>query len=197
MTNALCDERTTNLFDSALIAQSGSIYHARVLTVIGSAGWKPVISESLASIDQMKGVMNMAGRFIGALIVLVTLVACGPKVIVDYDKTTDFTAYRTYAWGQGTPAKNPLMDRRIVSILEEQLAAKGYQKVERDPDMFVSCHAALTQDIEYNTTSMGYDKPMIWRGSGSDTLLPDPEETEAQIREGAEKMFKKFPPPTK
>jgi hypothetical protein len=41
------------------------------------------------------------------------------------------------------------------------------------------------------------DKRMIWRGSGSDTVLPDPEETEAQIREGAEKMFKKFPPPTK
>jgi hypothetical protein len=169
----------------------------------------------------MKGVMNMAGRFIGALIVLVTLVACGPKVIVDYDKTTDFTRYRTYAWGQGTPAKNPLMDHRIVTVVEEQLAGKGYQKMERDPDMFVSYHAALTEDINYNTTSMGMgggvgittarvtsgsiavdiydakDKRVIWRASGSDIVGLDPDETGAQIREGAEKMFKNFPPPTK
>ncbi len=89
----------------------------------------------------------MAGRVMGALIIVVTLVACGPKVIVDYDKTADFTRYRTYAWGQGTPAKNPLMDHRIVTVVEEQLAGKGYQKVERDPDMFVSYHAAVTQDI--------------------------------------------------
>ncbi|MDR4493986.1 MAG: DUF4136 domain-containing protein [Nitrospirales bacterium] len=40
-------------------------------------------------------------------------------VYIDYDKEADFSKYRTYAWAQGTPTKNQLMDRRIVSAIDE------------------------------------------------------------------------------
>ncbi|MEX5214115.1 MAG: DUF4136 domain-containing protein [Nitrospiraceae bacterium] len=179
----------------------------------------------------------------GALLLSLALASCTPKIVVDFDKNTDFTNYHTYAWGKGTPAKSPFVDARIVAAIDEQLTSKGYQKVDANPDMLVSYHAATGEEVHYNTTSFGYgygpawgpgygwyrggygwgggvststtspttvtigtvvvdmydakDKRMIWRGRGSDTVLEDPAENEAQIREGAEKMFEKFPPPKK
>lgn len=187
--------------------------------------------------------MSIDIRLLGILFVSLCLSACAPKIVIDFDKTADFTKYQTYAWGKGTPAQSPFVDARIVAAVEEQLANKGYRKVDHDPDMLVSYHAALNKEVHYNTTSFGYgagpawgpgygwyrggygwsggvstamttpttvtigtvvvdvydaaEKRMIWRGTGSDTVLPDPDESNAQIREGAEKMFEKFPPPKK
>jgi len=82
------------------------------------------------------------------------LAACAPSVTVNFDRTADFSQYRTYAWSIGTPARSPLIDRRIIAIIEEQLAAKSLQKTENQPDLVVSYHAALNQEIRYNTTSI-------------------------------------------
>lgn len=98
---------------------------------------------------------------VGILLVL-ALTACMPKVYVDYDRHADFTKYRTYAWAEGTPAKNQLMDRRIVSAIEEQLAGKGFQKVDANPDVFVSYHAATTEEVNYTTSSFGYGYGPAW-----------------------------------
>jgi hypothetical protein len=98
---------------------------------------------------------------VGILLVL-ALTGCVPKVYVDYDQTADLTKYRTYGWAEGTPAKNPLMDRRIVSAIEEQLTEKGFQKVDTNPDMFVSYHAATTKEVNYTTSSFGYGYGPAW-----------------------------------
>lgn len=90
------------------------------------------------------------------LVLSLTLIGCAPKVTIDFDKDVDFTQYRTYAWSAGTPAKNPLMDRRIIAAIDEQLGAKSFQKADTGPDMLVSYHAALTEEVYYNTTSVGY-----------------------------------------
>ncbi len=90
------------------------------------------------------------------LFFVLVLTGCTSKVYIDYDKQADFTKYRTYAWGEGTSAQNPLMDRRIVSAIDEQLAGKGFQKSDVTPDMFVSYHVATTKEVSYTTTSYGY-----------------------------------------
>ena len=76
----------------------------------------------------------------------VTLLA---KVNVDWDKSADFTKYKTYAWGKGTPVKNQLMDQRIIDAVDKQLSAKGMQKTD-DPanaDLIViSGHAAVGRE---------------------------------------------------
>ena len=46
------------------------------------------------------------------------------------------------------------MDRRIIAAIDEQLAAKSLQKTDSQPDLVVSYHAALNQEIRYNTTSI-------------------------------------------
>jgi len=85
----------------------------------------------------------------------IALAACAPQVTIDFDKDVEFTHYRTYSWEQGTPVRNDLVDRRIIKAIDSQLATKGYQKTESNPDMYVAYHAALSEEIYYNTTSMG------------------------------------------
>ena len=36
------------------------------------------------------------------------------KVSTDFDPSANFSQYHTYAWGEGTPARNPLIAQRIV-----------------------------------------------------------------------------------
>ena len=81
------------------------------------------------------------------------LCACSPNVVVNYDKNTDFSGYRTYTWGKGTPAKNPNLDRQIVEAIDEQIARKGLTKTEGDADLAVTYQAATHEEIDYNEAS--------------------------------------------
>jgi len=93
-------------------------------------------------------------RWIAAL-GLMLLCACASNIVVDYDKNTDFSRYRTYGWGQGMPAKNPNLDRQIMGAIDEQMARKGFTKTEGDPDLVVTYHAATHEEIDYNEASYG------------------------------------------
>jgi apolipoprotein N-acyltransferase len=79
------------------------------------------------------------------------------KVTVDWDRQASFSDYKTYAWQKGTPAKNPLMDQRIVDAIDKQLSLKGLRKVEadKDPDLVVLYHASVGTETELDTTNMG------------------------------------------
>jgi hypothetical protein len=169
--------------------------------------------------------------FYSALVLASLLVAPGlvqaQKVTVDYDKGTTFTGYKTYAWTDGTPVKNQLMHQRILDGVDKQLAAKGFVKVEptNNPDLIVLYHAAVSTQVQLNTTSMGgwgwrygggmtttdvdkipigqlavdigdaKTKKLLWVGNASDTLSDDPSKNEKKINNALDKMFKKFPPP--
>src|SRR6266550_4650623 len=91
---------------------------------------------------------------------LVSATAYAQKVNVDYDKKTNFSSYKTYSWSRGTPAANPLGDKRIVAGIDAQLAAKGWQKVESDPDVVVIYSAATTTETQINT----FDSGGAWGG---------------------------------
>ncbi|MGE0473619.1 MAG: DUF4136 domain-containing protein [Nitrospirales bacterium] len=107
----------------------------------------------------------LKGKGLISILLLLAVTGCISKVYIDYDKEADFSKYRTYAWAQGTPAKNQLMDRRIVSAIDEQLTGKGFQMVNTNPDMFVSYHAATTEEVSYSTSSMGYGYGPSWGAS--------------------------------
>jgi Domain of unknown function (DUF4136) len=83
-------------------------------------------------------------------VALMLLCACAPNVVVDYDKSADFSKYRTYGWGTGMPAKNPETDRQIVEAIDGHLANKGFKRTESDPDLVVTYHAATHEDVDYH-----------------------------------------------
>lgn len=104
----------------------------------------------------MQSTKTLKAKEFVSILLMLAVTGCISNVYIDYDKQADFTKYRTYAWKEGTPTQNPLMDRRIITAIDEQLIGKEFRKVDTNPDMFVSYHAATTKEVSYTTSSMGY-----------------------------------------
>jgi hypothetical protein len=84
--------------------------------------------------------------------------AAAQKTTYDFDKTATFAQYKTYALQDGTKVGQPLIDRRIVAAIELQLAAKGLEPTDTNPDVFVIYHVAMDKqkDISTYSSNVGY-----------------------------------------
>ena len=92
---------------------------------------------------------------VGLCLFLMAGTAFALKVNVDYDKGTDFSRYKTYAFAAGTPTPETLTNQRIERAIEAQLAAKGLTKVASNADLTVVYHCSVTQKTQLNTTNLG------------------------------------------
>jgi hypothetical protein len=88
--------------------------------------------------------------------VLTPVLLLAQKVSYDFEKTADFTTFKTYAHKEGTKVGQPLIDDRIVAAIEAQLAEKGLTKSESNPDVFVVYHMAFDKEKDISTYSSGY-----------------------------------------
>jgi hypothetical protein len=77
-------------------------------------------------------------------------------VDVDWDKEVDFSQYKTYAWMDGTPVPNELMQRRIEAAIEAELEARGLTKATGTPDLYVATHGSLDQETRVYADTFGY-----------------------------------------
>jgi Domain of unknown function (DUF4136) len=77
--------------------------------------------------------------------------ASSPKIGYDFDRSADFSAYRTYAWLSGDQertgdrrADSSAVDMRVRIAVGAQLRLKGYQALpEGKPDFYVAYHVGL------------------------------------------------------
>ena len=101
----------------------------------------------------------MNGKLIALCSLLTLVMGCSSmKVNNDYDHQADFSSYKTYAWhesDQSLEDTNPLAHERLVSAVDGQLSAKGFQKVSSNPDVFVTYHTDEDQQMSLNTSYMG------------------------------------------
>lgn len=95
------------------------------------------------------------GITLGFCFFLMTGNALAQKVAVDFDKDTDFTKYKTYAFVEGTSSPETLTNQRIERAIETQLASKGLTKVASNADLMVVYHVALSKQTQLNTTNLG------------------------------------------
>ncbi|HXV13899.1 MAG TPA: DUF4136 domain-containing protein [Candidatus Krumholzibacteria bacterium] len=96
----------------------------------------------------------------------------------DYDVDSNFAAYRTYAWipqkisETGTSAsvamqRNTLLDKRIRSAVDANLAAKGMTVSEEAPDLLVVYHTGMQNKVD--VTDWGYSYAgSYWGWAGRD-----------------------------
>jgi hypothetical protein len=87
---------------------------------------------------------------------LAPALAFAQKVTYDYEKTANFAGFKTYALKDGTKVGQPLIDNRIVTAIETELAAKGLTKVDSNPDVYVVYHVAFDKQKDISTYSSGY-----------------------------------------
>ncbi len=89
--------------------------------------------------------------------VLLTAFASGQDVHYNYDRGTNFAAYKTYQWLEA-PGRVPdqLIDRDIKRSIDEQLAQKGLSKVEKDADVYVAYQAAINLEKGVDLWGTGF-----------------------------------------
>lgn len=98
-------------------------------------------------------------RVLLVLFLISLLSACsGTKNTFDYDSSTDFSQIKTYQWNLQTSeafAKaNPLIDKRIISAIEDSLSRKGVVKAE-SADIKVSYMVGFEKKLKTGGLSAG------------------------------------------
>jgi Domain of unknown function (DUF4136) len=107
-----------------------------------------------------------------------TLSVGAQEVTVNFDKHSDFTGYKTFAWTIGTPAKTPAIAQWITDGIDSRLIAKGLRKVEANanPDLIVLYHAAGSTKTKINTNNPGgYNWGRWWDGRPDEPTEPNPD----------------------
>ena len=92
---------------------------------------------------------------VAAVMSLTGLTAFAQDVKVDFDKSADFSAIKTFSVKIGTSWNNQISEKRIVTEVEETLVEKGWQKVDANPDAVVVLHGATQTKRSLNTFYSG------------------------------------------
>jgi hypothetical protein len=98
------------------------------------------------------GVMKFGSALFCFLILLTVTTVRAQDVAVDFDKSVDFSKFKTYSWTIGAHAKNPFIDEKIKATVEEQLAARGLRRIDEAGDLSVLYIAAVDRDVQFSTS---------------------------------------------
>jgi len=97
----------------------------------------------------------------------------GQQVKTDYDRTTDFSHYKTYSW-EKVQTQDPLWVGRIKEAVDAALAAKGLTPVESGGDIAVVAMEMTKNQRTLNTFYDGFGGGWRWGGGfGNATTTVD------------------------
>ncbi len=77
------------------------------------------------------------------------------KIKVEYDKSLDFSQFKTYAWGHHDAVSRPILALEIQGSIEEELAKRGLTKVDANPDLYIRMYGSMDHDM-----SVSYIDPL-------------------------------------
>ena len=155
------------------------------------------------------------------------ITACsGMQVESNLEPGASFDGLETYSWtmlavdGDIQMATNPLMRRRLIQAVDDQLAARGYARVDESGDFVVTFYTFSEKQVQWEqfdvTTRTLYHNPiyvnswdqgtlvisavgpsgekLLWVGWASDALDPSkPDKAEKQMNEAVTKIMADFP----
>lgn len=94
-------------------------------------------------------------------IVLVLSVLCGTaqaqKIKVEFDKSVDFSAFKTFAWDPSPqPTARPMLLAAIKAAVNEELTKSGLKEVASGPDMYVQIYGGTESDSAISYSDLLY-----------------------------------------
>lgn len=114
-----------------------------------------------------------------ALSGLIFLTSCESPLTVttDYDKTANFSQFKTYKivqLEQQYQALSQFNQTRVINAVNAQMLAKGFTQSSDNPDMLVNITSIMKnkQSVTANTYGYGgYYRPYGWGGGNSSTTV--------------------------
>jgi hypothetical protein len=93
------------------------------------------------------------------------LVGCSTLTVnTDYDRTVDFSRYKTFNIRPSKSIQQPFLRERLERAVTAQLEAKGLTRVSGGADLWVALHGRVTQRTVIDSTSFGYGYRWGWWG---------------------------------
>lgn len=98
-------------------------------------------------------------------ILAMIFVACNAvRVNADYDKTIDYSKFKTYAFYKNGIDKVEISDldkKRILLAIDNQMIAKGFTKSE-DPDLLINIFTKTREQVNVNQFNVGWGYGWGW-----------------------------------
>ena len=79
--------------------------------------------------------------------VLAGTAAYAQKVTVEYDKTVDFSRFKTYAIDPVDNSPRPMLRIAVQAAVQDDLGKRGLTKVDSNPDLYVQMYGAVDTDM--------------------------------------------------
>ncbi len=103
--------------------------------------------------------MNARVRLFLSCAAMLAAACSTAKIRNDYVESTNFHAMKTYAWAPPRPGRvdgvrTPL-EYQIESVVDQELAAKGFVRTKAEPDFLVASHVGAQQKIDVRPASYG------------------------------------------
>jgi hypothetical protein len=106
----------------------------------------------------------MKTRIVPILFFFLALLAVGTsfaqKVNVDWERGTDFSQFKTYAWQPSPDPASGLWDQRVIDSVNQQLQAKGFKLVTSNPQLWVVYTAHIKK--QQQVVGTGYNMGPTW-----------------------------------
>jgi FlaG/FlaF family flagellin (archaellin) len=139
--------------------------------------------EMIISTTESQNFKLKSMKKIGLSLFLIVFMACSTlRVNYDFDKQADFSAYKNYAFSEGTHnlPVDQLNRDRIIKAVENEMAAKGFTKSE-NPDVLVDLHLKAEQKVDATATTTGSPWGYRYGGGFSTTQINYNEYTEGTL----------------
>jgi hypothetical protein len=118
--------------------------------------------------------MRVLSRVVPVVVGLGLASCAGVDVGTDYDPAAvqRIDAFHTYSWmtqsqqSQDTRVNNAITDSRVKEAVDRDLQARGYQKVDANPDFLIGWQGAINKQLSAETVDSywGYPWDPFWGG---------------------------------
>lgn len=88
--------------------------------------------------------------FLASLVLLAGTMAQAQKIKVEYDKSVDFSKFKTYAIDPQEAVAKPMLRLAIQAAVQDDLGKRGLTKVDSNPDLYVQMFGAIDSDAIAN-----------------------------------------------
>jgi hypothetical protein len=113
---------------------------------------------------QRSRIVSSIGAAMVAIVLMTAGVAWAQKVTTDFNKGTNFAAYKTYSWIKEPKAADPLMRQRIIDEVNAAMTAKGFQLTTGSADLAIAAHCATKEEKSLDTFYNGFGGGWRWGG---------------------------------
>lgn len=107
--------------------------------------------------------MRIRTLAVAAAMSLTGLAAFAQDVKVDFDKSADFSAIKTFSVKLGTSWNNPIGEKRALDEISSTLVEKGWKVADANADAIVVVHGATQTKRSLNTFYSGGSRRASWR----------------------------------